>query len=152
MTKIVFVCHGNICRSPMAEYIFKYLISKKNMSEDFDISSAATSSEALRRDMHKEAKAELDKHGIPYSKFESRQISYPIYRDADYVICMEEYNIINLKRFLLLRKTDKVKLLLDFTAEPKDVDDPWYSGDFVTAYNEIYKGCTALLEYLVNKV
>jgi len=134
----------------MAEYIFKYLISQKNISEDFEISSAATSSEALHRDMHVKAKAELDKHNIPYSKFESRQISYPIYKGADYVVCMEEFNAINLKRFLLLCKTEKVKLLMDFTDEPKDVDDPWYSGDFVTAYNEIYKGCTALLDYLVN--
>jgi len=121
------------------------------MSDDFDISSAATSSEALHKDMHKEAKAELDKHEIPYSKFESRQISFPIYRDADYIICMEQYNVINLKRFLLLRKTEKVKLLLDYTDKPKDVDDPWYSGDFVTAYNEIYKGCTALLDFLSKK-
>lgn len=151
MIKITFVCHGNICRSPMAEYIFKDLVEKQNISDKFEISSFATSNEALGEEIYPPAKRQLEKHGIKYDRHISRRIDMPTYKSSDYVICMEEYNVINLKRFLFIRKSDKISLLLDHTKNPRDLVDPWYSHDFETAYREIEEGCKTLLEYLTNK-
>lgn len=144
MIKILFVCHGNICRSPMAEFIFKKLISDKGLTKDFEISSAATSTEEIGSDIYPPARDCLLKHNIPISKHSARQINKTDLEYFDYIIAMEEYNIINLQR--LLGDSNKYSLLLDYTSISGDIADPWYSGDFETAYNEIMLGCIGFLD------
>jgi len=151
MIKITFVCHGNICRSPMAEYIFKDLAEKRNLTDKFEVISRATSSEALGKDIYPPAKKQLELHGVPFDLHRSQRIDIRTYSNSDYVVCMEEYNAISLKRYLFIRNSEKISLLLDYTDNPRDIEDPWYSNDFTTAYRDIELGCKGLLEFLINK-
>ncbi len=148
MIKILFICHGNICRSPMAEFIFKDLTAKRGLSGRFHIESAATSSEELGNPVYPPAKAELAKHGISCKGKTARRIRRADYEEFDYLIAMEEYNIRNMKREFPQDPKHKIFRLLDFTDQPKDIDDPWYTRQFDLAYREIETGCEALLEYL----
>jgi len=151
MIKITFVCHGNICRSPMAEYIFKNLLKQKNLSEKFEVTSFATSNEAIGEDIYTLAQNQLALHSIPFQSHKATRINTAAYKANDYVVCMEEYNVINLKRYLFLKNSDKISLLLDYTDNPRDLSDPWYTQDFETAYEDIEVGCKAFLSYLINK-
>ena len=143
MIKILFVCHGNICRSPMAEYIFKKLIQEQGILEQFKVDSAATSREEIGNDIYPPAKKCLNKHGIPFGKHHARQITDTDLAYYDYIIAMEDYNIKNLQR--MFGDSDKYSLLLDYTNTVGNISDPWYSGDFETAYKEIELGCRGLL-------
>lgn len=151
MYNILFVCYGNICRSPMAEMIFKELIYKKNKKYLFNCASRATSMEELGNDIYKKAKEKLLEKNITVEKHIARKIKLDDYNKFDYIIVMEEKN----KRDLLtLFKNDpenKIHLLLEYTSNLKDIEDPWYTDDFETAYNEIYDGCLALFNYLKDK-
>ena len=129
---ILFVCHGNICRSPMAEYIFKYISNNK-----YRVESRATSLEEIGNDIYPNAKKVLDKHNIPYTKHEAKQITIDDYNNFDVIVCFDDYNIKNLER--LIHDKSKVIKLLDY-----DIDDPWYTRDFDRTYNEIYQGCLKL--------
>lgn len=144
MKKVLFVCHGNICRSPMAEFIFKNLVKEHGYEDDFEIDSAATSREEIGNDIYPPAKSCLTKHNIPFERHASRQITKNDLEYFDYIIAMEEYNIHNLQR--VVGNSNKYSLLLDYTNTPGDISDPWYSGDFETAYNEISEGCEGLLK------
>lgn len=150
MKKVLFVCHGNICRSPMAEMIFKYLVLKSGVQEEFFIDSAGTSDEEARyfSPIHKGTKNVLTKNNIPFSEHIAKQFTLEDYKKFDYIICMEEYNINNVLRIIGSDKDKKIFKLLDFTDNPKDVDDPWYHHNFDKTFDEIFEGCKCLFDYL----
>lgn len=144
MTKILFVCHGNICRSPMAEFILKNMVRKAGISDQFEIDSAATSTEEIGNPLYYAARQILVQHGIPCEGHHARQLTRA---DGDYydlLIGMDYANIRNMQRICPQAET-KIKLLLSYTNRPGEVDDPWYSGDFKTAWRDIEDGCRGLL-------
>ena len=148
MTKILFVCLGNICRSPMAEFIFKDMVKKEGLEHKIYIESAATGAEAVGNDMYYLAKEKLLQEEIPFSKRAARQITKQDYEEFDYIIGMEDRNIRNILRIIGNDKDNKVSRLLDFSNNPRDIADPWYTGRFNTTYLQIVEGCKALLEYI----
>jgi protein-tyrosine phosphatase len=154
MKKIMFVCHGNICRSPMAEFIFKNMLEENNMSDEFYVVSSATSSEEIwngvGNPVYPPAKAILAHHGISCKGKHAVQLKKEDYEKYDMFIAMDRNNIRNISRIFGYDPDKKVSLLMDYTSRKGDVADPWYSDDFETAYNDIYEGCTGLLEYLKN--
>ena len=148
MMRILFICHGNICRSPMAEFVFAELARRAGVEDQFEVSSAATSREEIGNDMYPPAKACLRAHGIPFSRRRARQVTSADYDAYDLLIIMEDYNRRNLRRILPDDPEHKVRTLLSFTGQDRDVADPWYTDDFETAYADILRGCTALLHAL----
>ena len=144
ITKVIFVCHGNICRSPMGEYILKKLVSDKGLSDRFIITSAGVSSEEDGNDIYPPAKAIMRRKGIPFNNHRAHRITDREFEDADYVIALDSSNY----RRLISRfgHNEKISMLLD-----RDVADPWYSGDFDTAFSDIYNGTEAFLGKLLNK-
>ncbi len=148
MIKILFICHGNICRSPMAEYIFRDMVTKRGLSDRFSIASAATSREEIGNPVYPPAKRKLREHGIDPVGKTARQMTKRDYEEYDYLLAAEQYNIRNMKRIIGDDPAQKVYRLLDFSDRPRDIDDPWYTGNFDTAWNDIVEGCEAFLEYL----
>ena len=152
MTKIMFVCHGNICRSPMAEFIFKRLVLVKGMTGSFYVSSSATSTEEIwgnvGNPVYPPAKAELKKHGIECDGKRAVQLTRADLEKYDMFIGMDSANIRNMHRILGEGGKDKIYKLMDFTSRGGDVADPWYSERFDIAYRDIYDGCVGLLSYL----
>lgn len=144
MIKILFICHGNICRSPMAEFIMKKLVDIKGVSDQFYIESAATSTEEIGNDMYPPAKRILDQKKVPYTKRKARQICREDYDRFDYIIGMDSYNMNNLHRRFPYDSKHKIYPLL----ENRSVSDPWYTDDFEKAYKDIYEGCTKWFERL----
>ena len=140
MTRILFVCHGNICRSPMAEFILKDMVKKAGCEDRFLIESAATSAEELGNDMYPPAKAKLREKGIPFSRRAARQIRRSDYAAFDRIIGMDSYNVRNLERFFGGDPEGKISMLLD-----RPVADPWYTDDFDSTYADLIEGCTNLL-------
>lgn len=140
--RIMFVCHGNICRSPMAEFILKDMVHKAGRDDEFETASSATSREEIGNPVYPPAKTELAKHGISCKGKYAVQLTKADYDRYDRIICMESYNIRNAMRILGDDPESKVCRLLP----DRDVADPWYSGDFETAYNDIYEGCKMILE------
>ena len=153
MINVVFVCHGNICRSPMAEYVFKDLIKKEHLDNRFYVTSMATSREEIGNTIYPYAREELDKHNIDgYASHRAKQFTMADYDKFDYIIVMDEMNKYNLMKIIKEDKDNKVCKLLDFTPSPKEIEDPWYSGNFEKVYKEIDSGCRCLLEYLKTKI
>ena len=148
MIKVLMICHGNICRSPIAEYVLKDLIAKRNLTDQISVASAATSYEEIGNPVYPPARAELAKHGISCSGHAARKLVKADFEEYDYLIAMEQYNLRNIKREFGEALTKQVSLLLDYTDTPGDIDDPWYTGDFGITYDEILKGCLGLLEHL----
>lgn len=148
MIRVLFVCHGNICRSPMAEYIFRDMVAKRGLSDRFSIASAATSREEIGNPVYPPAKRKLREHGIDPAGKTARQMTKRDYEEYDYLLAAEQYNIRNMKRIIGDDPAQKVYRLLDFSDRPRDIDDPWYTGNFDTAWNDIVEGCEAFLEYL----
>lgn len=149
MVKILFVCHGNICRSPMAEFIMEDIVKKFGFSDCFEISSAATSTEEIGNPIYPPARKILSENGIFCTKRTARQICPSDYLHYDMIIGMDRYNIKNMMRIFGDDPLCKIHLLMDFTDKKGDVSDPWYTDDFETAYNDISAGCNALFEYLM---
>ena len=147
MKKIMFVCHGNICRSPMAEFVFKKMVADAGLSAEFIIASSATSTEEIGNDIHYGTRKMLDKYGIPYKRREAVQITRSDYEKYDLFVGMDSANIRNLGRIFGADPENKIKKLLDFTARG-DVADPWYTGNFEETYRDVTDGCRALLDKL----
>ena len=148
MKKILFICHGNICRSPMAEFVMKHLVSTAGISAEFEIASAATSREELGNPVYPPVRKLLDSLGIDCRGKYARQLTRDDYDRFDILIGMDNANIRNIHRICGGDPHGKISRLLDHTAAPGEVADPWYSGDFVTTWNEVYSACQALLEKL----
>ncbi|MBQ3458524.1 MAG: low molecular weight phosphotyrosine protein phosphatase [Synergistaceae bacterium] len=149
--RILFVCHGNICRSPMAEFIMKHLISRAGLSEQFTISSAATTTKELGNDIYPNAKAELKRRGIPFEKRRARQIRSDEYAGWDLIIAMDRENLAGIERIVGDDPEHKVWLLLSFAGEEKSVSDPWFTRNFARAYDDILRGCEGLLGSLLGE-
>ena len=145
MTRILFVCLGNICRSPMAEFILKDLVAKEGLSDQFQIDSAATSAEELGNPVYPPARRKLREHGLNCEGKTARQISLSDYTRYDYLIGMDNANLQAMLRRFHGDPEGKLHLLLDYTDFPRDVADPWYTGDFTAAWNDILAGCKGLL-------
>lgn len=154
-TRIMFVCHGNICRSPMAEFVFKKLAADKNLSDCFEIQSSATSSEEIYRGVgnpiYPPARCELERHGIPYEVHRAVQLTREDYEKYDLFVGMDSANIRNMQRIFGSDRDGKISKLMDHTSHGGDVADPWYSDRFDIAFDDIYKGCQALLYKLTEK-
>ena len=151
MTKILFVCHGNICRSPMAEFIMKDLVEKSGAADRFAIASAATSAEEIGNPVYPPARRELAKHGIGCSGKTARQMTVADYGQYDLLIGMDSANLRNMRRICGGDPEGKIRLLMDFTDRPGDVADPWYTGDFETTWRDVSQGCRGLLAVLNQK-
>lgn len=150
MTKILFVCHGNICRSPMAEFIMKKIVSDAGESANFYIESAATSTEEIGNPVHYGTRQVLRKYNVDFSRKRAVQITPADYKKYDLIIGMDSYNLRNMKRIFGEDTENKLSLLLDYTEEQRDVADPWYTGDFGATEADVLKGCYALLGKLKN--
>lgn len=149
MIKILFICHGNICRSTMAEFVFKDMVAKEGWADQFYIESAATSREEIGNDTHPGTKRKLTKVGIPYTKRKARQVTKQDYDTYDYLIIMDQENQRGLNRIIGADSDKKVFKLLDFAGQNRDIADPWYTGNFDETYDDVVEGCQALLEKLL---
>ena len=147
MTRILFICHGNICRSPMAEYVMKKLVKDAGREAEFEIASAATSREEIGNPVYPPARAELAKHGISCKGHAARQMTRTDYDHYDYLVYMERYNLRNMRR-IADDPQGKMRLLMSFAGSDEDIDDPWYTGRFSEVYGQIERGCRAMLEAL----
>ena len=149
MTRILFVCHGNICRSPMAEFVMKDLVRKAGREAEFYIESAATSTEELGEPVHYGTRTILKHHGISCEGKYARQMTRADYGKFDLLIAMDQRNLRNMERFTGGDPDGKVSLLMDYSDRPGDeVADPWYTGDFQATWDDVLDGCTGLLEEL----
>ncbi len=146
MIKVLMICHGNICRSPMAEFVLKHLVLSAHKADQYYIESAATSQEELGSDVHRGTKNILTTMKIPFEKRRARQLTKADYDKFDYLICMDSRNITNALRIIGDDPQKKLCKLLDFTEQKGDIADPWYTGDFELTYKEVLLGCEEFLK------
>lgn len=148
MIKVLFICHGNICRSPMAEFVFRDMVTKEGLEEHFYIASAATSMEEIGNPVHRGTREKLRQYGISTAGKYAIQLKKSDYDKYDYILGMERWNIVNMMKILHEDPENKVCRLLDFSDKPRDIADPWYTGDFDITYEDIVEGCEALLQHI----
>ncbi len=148
MVKILFVCHGNICRSPMAEFVMKDLVRRKGEENEFFIASAATSREELGNGVYPPVKRILAAMGIDCSGKRARQVTKADYAEFDYIVCMDRNNMRNIKYIIESDPENKIFMLLSLTETPRDVADPWYTGDFEATKRDVIIGCERLYEHI----
>lgn len=151
MMRILFICHGNICRSPMAEFVMKYMVEKAGLSQDFEISSAATSTEELGNPVYPPVRRMLAEHGLSCDGHVARLLTNRDYDRYDLLIGMDIDNLRNMYRICGGDYSGKLRLLMDYTDRPGDVADPWYTRDFNTTLCDVEEGCRGLLEQLQNQ-
>lgn len=149
MTKILFVCHGNICRSPMAEFVMKDLVKQAGLEGQFQIASAATSTEEIGNSVYPPARRKLAEHGISCAGKTARQLTKADYAQYDLLIGMDRANIRNMNRICGGDPDGKIKLLLSYTDRPGDVADPWYTDDFDATWQDVMEGCQGLLKSIL---
>ena len=148
MLNLLFICHGNICRSTMAEFYMKHIVNEAGLSDSIYIESAATSREEIGNDTHYGTKQKLDEMGIPYTRRKARQVTIDDYNNFDYLVIMDENNGRNLKRIIGDDVDSKVYKAMSFVGDSRDVKDPWYTGNFDETYLDIMEGCKGFLKYL----
>jgi len=151
MIKILFVCHGNICRSTMAESVFTHMVNSRGLSHLFEIASAATSREEIGNPPHHGTVSKLRREGIPVVPHRAVQMTKADYDYYDYLIGMDEWNIRNMNRIAGGDPDEKIYKLLTFAGIGRDVADPWYTGDFDATYQDVTKGLEAFLEYVMKQ-
>lgn len=148
MIKLLFVCHGNICRSTMAEFVMKELVRQAGREKEILVESMACRTDEIGSDTHPGTKAVLRAHNIPFTKRAARQIQKSDYPKYDYIIAMDDENMRDLRRLTNGDTDHKCHLLLDYTGESREVADPWYTGNFEVTYQDVDRGCRKLLESL----
>ena len=146
--RILFVCHGNICRSPMAEFVMKHLVGKAGQEGNFYIESAATSTEEIGNSVYPPARRKLAEHGIGCQGKTARQMTRSDYERFDLLVGMDAWNIRNMTRICCGDPQEKIVMLMDYTCRPGDVADPWYTGDFEATWRDVLEGCQGLLDSL----
>ena len=149
MKKVLFVCHGNICRSPMAEAVFRHMLEERGLGERFAVDSAAVSAEEIGNPVYPEANRTLVAHGLPASNRHAWQLTRADYDRYDFFIGMDQENIYRMRQIFGGDSQRKVGLLLAYTEHPREVEDPWYTGRFDRVFDLITQGCQALLETLL---
>lgn len=151
MIRILFVCHGNICRSPMAEFVLKDMVRKRGLEQQYEIASAATSREEIGNPVYPPARRKLAEHGIGCAGHHARQMTKYDYGYYDLIVCMDHANVRNACRITGGDPQEKIRLLLDFTDRSgREVADPWYTGDFDATWRDVTEGCSALMEQTQN--
>ena len=150
MTKILFICHGNICRSPMAEFVMKDLVKKTGLSPQFYIDSAATSREEIGNPVYPPARRKLAEHGVPCGGHAARQLTKQDYDEYDLLIVMDSANLRNMHRICGDDPDGKLRLLMDYTDRPGDVADPWYTDNFEATWQDVLAGCQRLFKELTH--
>lgn len=150
MIKVLFVCLGNICRSPMAQIVFENMVKERGLESDFEIDSAGTEgyNEVCNAGIHRGTKEILKRKGIPFSEHYSRKIHKKDYEYYDYILAMDTENINDIEYIVGKDKDNKIKRLLDYTNNPRDIKDPWYTGNFDETYDYVVEGCSAFLNSL----
>ena len=148
MIKILFVCHGNICRSPMAQFVLQHIVATRGLSDRFHIDSAATSTEEIGNGIHHGTMSIFKRHGIPCTGHRARQMTKQDYVEYDYLIGMDDANIRNMVRIAGGDPEHKIYKLLEYAGSNRAIADPWYTGDFDETYRDVKEGCEAFLEYL----
>ena len=151
MIKILFICLGNICRSPMAEFVLKDMLRKEGLADRFLVESAGTSAEEYGNPVYPPARRILAKHGISCSGKYARRMTAEDYERYDMLIGMEQMNLRAMRRFIKGDPEGKISLLMDYTNRPGDVADPYYSGDFEATWRDVWEGCAGLVEYLKSR-
>ena len=148
MIKVLFICHGNICRSPMAEFCLKDMVKRAGLERGFEIASAATSSEELGNGVYPPARRKLAEHGLRCDGKRARQMTRADYQKYDLLIGMDNWNIRNMMRICGGDRQGKIRMLMDYTGRSRSVADPWYTGDFDETWDDVNEGCRALLKAL----
>lgn len=152
MKNIMFVCHGNICRSPMAEALFRDMLKKNNLQNKVFVDSSATSYEEIGNPVHNGTRKKLEEFNISVDGLFSTKLKKSDFDKFDYIFVMDNNNLNNIKREFGDYDSEKVMRLLDITNSPRDIADPWYTGDFDKTYNDIYEGCSVLLERIKSEL
>lgn len=148
MIRVCFICHGNICRSTMAQFVFQDMVDKRGLAEQFIIDSMATSTEELGNPPHRGTVRKMQEMSIPIIAHRARQVSFQDYEDYDFFIGMDKWNIKNLNRILKGDPEGKVYKFLSFGSDGRDIADPWYTGNFDATYEDVLEGCEGFLTYL----
>lgn len=148
MINVLFICLGNICRSPMSEFILRDMVKKRGLADQFHIASAATSREEIGNPVYPPARRKLRENGIDPTGKTARQMTKKDYEEYDYILAAETYNIRSIHRITGGDPDNKICRLLDYSDRPRDIDDPWYTGNFDVTWDDIVEGCEAFLEYL----